>query len=146
MTKLTRSVKCPECQGDLWDAYGNTAECSNCGHERPYHRRSTRDDSVTRSQKYAAQRIRRYFDGSKFSGTGKPTKVVSKWETELQEGTGLYYVNIETDTGNIHLLDGGHFAIGRRGGIRVLSSYKMSKTRKDDLKHLAKIVGGKVGW
>jgi hypothetical protein len=145
MTDLTRSIECPTCKCDLWDVWGDTANCANCGYERPYHYRTAKDDKVTPSQEKSAQRIKRYFDGSQFSIDGEPTTKITKWETELQKGTGYYFVVVETGN-SVWSRDGGHFAIGRRGGIRVLSIYRLTDDVKDQRKHIAKMVGGKVGW
>ncbi len=145
MTHLTRSVKCPKCGNDIWDILDDTAKCWNCGYKRPFYRRNSRDDSVTPSQKKSAKKIRQYFDGSLFSQDSEPTREITKLKTTLQQNTGIYYVSIKTKPGNVLTLDGGYFAIGRRGAIRVLSRYRVSKTEKEDMKHIAKMIGGKVG-
>jgi len=145
VNNLTRSIECSKCKGDLWDMWGTTARCSNCGYERPYHRRNSRDDKVTPSQERALQVIKKYFDGSKFSLDGEATTEITKWKTELQKGTGIYYISVEIGSGNIWSLDGGHFGITRRGAIRVLSVYRVSAD-KGYQAHIAKMVGGKVGW
>ncbi len=141
---LTRSIECPECKNDLWDMWSNIAECSNCGHKRPYHQRNARDDYVTLSQERAANRIKKYFDGSRFSRDGNPTTEITKWAPTLQKTTGIYYISIETGSSSIWTIDGGHFSIGRKGGIKVLLSYQLSTDRTATEKHIANMIGGKA--
>lgn len=142
---LTRSIECPECKNDLWDMWNNIAECSNCSYKRPYYQRNARDDSVTPSQERSASRIKRYFDGSQFSRDGEPTVEITKWAATLQKMTGLYYISIETGSDRVWTLDGGHFSIGRRGKIKVLSTYGLTTDREETEKHIANMIGGEVG-
>ena len=142
------SIACKKCENDLWEErYGDDLlHCTNCTETRPYIRRQKRDDIVTPSQERKLAAIKRYFDGSQFSLDGEPSKEITKLETHLQEGTGLYYISIETGSNSIWSLEGGYFAIGRRGGLRVLSVYRVTDDKKALQTHIAKILGGKVRW
>lgn len=141
------SIACKKCGNDMWeDRYGDDLlRCTNCMETRPYIRRQKRDDIVTTSQERKLAAIKRYFDGSQFSRDEEPSKKITKLETYLQEGTGLYYIKIETGSNNIWSLEGGYFSIGRRGGLRVLSVYRVTDNEKALQAHIAKILGGKVG-
>ena len=105
-----------------------------------YHRHNGHDGEKTKSQAKSLAQIKRYFEDCSLSP-------LRKFEETFQTETGWIYISVETN-GNIYTREGGHFCIGRRGGVRVLSTYTLNP--KDDPKfyarHYAKMLGGKVGW
>lgn len=141
--QLTSTKKCHNCGNDIWDIWGDVLQCSNCWVKRPYHKRE-RGTDITPSQQKSVDKIRALFDGSRFSDDRKPTKELHKFEVKMQAETGFCYVSVDTHE-NILISEGGHFVIGRRGGIKVLSDFHLGD---HDFwkKHYAKMLGGKVGW
>ena len=98
------------------------------------------NEQITSSQLARAEELKRYFDGSRFSRDGEPTKELAKFEAKIQVSTGLYYVSVEA--GKSWALEGGYFAIGRKGKIQIMMVYDLSD--KDHArKHYAKMFRAK---
>lgn len=139
------SVTCKECGNDLWEDRGDDfLHCTNCRNKRPYIRRQKRDDYVTKSQQRQIERIKQYFDGSRYSKDGQPTKKLAELEITLQERTGCVYVGIKIGK-SIWTEEGGFFAIGRKGGLKLLNVYALGDKEKLG-KHYCKIFGARKGW
>lgn len=90
---------------------------------------------MTPTQEKAIERIRRCFERR------HQDKEFARFDTELQKGSGLVFVAVDTHA-SAYLNDGGFFAIGRRGLIHVLSSNSLYTKEA----RYAKVLGGKVGW
>lgn len=127
---------CPECGNTLWDYGWNTIECTNCLYERPYNKRQ-RGTEQTPSQTKTVKRIIRWFEEYRCYGD----KVVTTETKMLDYGS----LSLSLHTSDNYLIDdGGHFIIGRRGGITVCSTYGVFTTDGETAKHYAKMLGGKV--
>lgn len=148
------SIPCPNCIPEenikkypnaksLWEVYGDVAECTNCGFERPYIRRKAKTDKITPSQQKAIDRIRDYFKDWREWDNAYKHNELHKFEVELTD-YGTVFVSVE-DVENYLIQRGGHFSIGRRGGIRVHSTYGLG-SYEGQKEHYAKMLGGKVGW
>ncbi len=141
MPDLTRSIKCPNCQNDLWDILGDTASCSNCSTERPYHRQKPHSGQISPSQQKSITRIKRYFEQNWLFDDNKE---LAEAKVTFQDETGYAYLNINTDDFILTSV-GGFFVIGRRGGIKLLHANTISKDKKSDAQHFAKMLGAKMG-
>lgn len=133
----TVSIKCPKCNGDLWEVTGDTAECTNCFYERPYHRRNGNSGKMTPSQKRKIKHIRNWF--KRYFRKDD----LARFEAKYQNETGLVYLSVETDE-NYLIMDGAFFCIGRKGGVKILNTMGLSNVHNEQF--YAKFLGGKVGW
>lgn len=141
----THSIPCQTCSNDLWDVdrYGDNpkAVCTNCGHVRPFTPRQPGNE-VTPSQEAAVTTIRRYFDGSWIYG--KATRNVAEDRREIvPDAGGLLAYTIRVGD-HVFNEDGGFFLIGRRGRIKVCSTYSLTGDRRGHMRHVAEMVGGHV--
>jgi hypothetical protein len=140
---IISSIVCKKCKNDLWkNEYDGFLHCTNCSFKRKYIKHEPRTDSITKSQKQQIKAITHYFDGSQYSTDGQPTKKIALAKYELKYAGKLYFT-IETE-GGLWVKDGGSFLIGRRGGLTVLSTARFDSDYDSDIKHLAKILGGKT--
>ena len=150
-----KSIPCPECTPSeivkrfgnkvkgYWDIYDNIAKCTNCRYERPYHRRKRQNDKITPSQQKAIERIKHCFKDWRSWDEAYKHDELHKFEVELTD-YGTVFVSVE-DVENYLIQRGGHFSIGRRGGIKVHQVYGLSRYDGQE-KHYAKMLGGKIGW
>lgn len=135
-----RSINCPECNGDLWEIGNGKAECTNCLYIRPFSRRSGNNGKTTPSQKKRVEQIRKCFDDHFYQIK------VEKLGTTFQEETGFVYVNV-TAGQDIWEEKRGHFVIGRKGGIKLLSLFVGPFADEDFwMKSIAKELGAKIEW
>lgn len=132
------SIACKNCGNDLWDVYTKTAECTNCGFERSYHSRKPSNE-ITTSQQKSIDRIKSFFDGSKF---GNEPKELAKFEVKSTD-YGTAWVSVETSD-HVLTMRGGQFSIGPKGAIEVWSVYEISDDKEETAQHYARMVGGKV--
>jgi hypothetical protein len=133
-------VICKHCTNDIWDIGSNTASCTNCGLERPYTRRK-RGNTITPSQKAASQRIANYFKNN--WNRGRP---LAKVKERFDSRYGFLFLVVET-TDNIYTTQGGHYCIGRRGGIEQLGACDLGANdghTKHMAKHYAKMLGARI--
>lgn len=120
-------VKCEFCGNTEWDVHSweNKAYCTNCNTARDWYPRNRRVNQMTPSQKRAVRSIQRFFERN---------YRIHEFETTLQDKTGLVYVSVHT-SGHVLTEDGGHFVVGRRGKVKCLSVYTISKYADETLEH-----------
>jgi len=123
---------------DTWSEEG-VAICANCGHKRPYHKRKAKKDTITPSQQKQVDRLKWFFTEKEWPYGEEPTQ----FDVALQEETGWVYVTVETSD-NLMTQTGGHFKIGRRGGLEILSVRGLHKNNKQHAEYLATMLDGKV--
>ena len=119
---------CPECGNTLWDVVGDIAKCGNCHYERAYHRR-TRGTSITPSQHRAIEHIKAFFL--------RYASVERLAAFEVKNVDGIVWVTVRTHE-NPFLECGGHFQVGRRGGIGIASIYDLVDDKKETARFYAK--------
>jgi hypothetical protein len=119
MTSM-KSIPCKNCGNDLWEIWGNEAECTNCLGRRPFYHRK-RGTARTPSQERAIQAIQGYFSSM---------RDIPLARFEITEQDGLIYVACET-SGNVFTASGGHFRVGRRGGVTCLSVYDLCENKTE---------------
>jgi len=117
-----RSIDCAKCGSDTWDIYKAVAQCRNCNYQRNYIRKIRHDDVITKSQNKRITQIKHFFEK-------RHKQKLSHFETKLQDKTGIVYISVRTCE-NVFTQEGGHFAIGRNGGLKVLSTYDFGCDRK----------------
>lgn len=116
----TASIECPNCKNDLWDVYGDVAECTNCGYERSFNRRKSRTGNPAQLAKIEA--IKDYF-------SRETEGDLVNWEVTTQEDTGFAYISVDTSD-NPYLNKGGSFKVGPRGKVECFSVHNLSDDKK----------------
>jgi hypothetical protein len=115
----TASIACPKCRNDLWDICGDTAECTNCGYERPFSYRKSKTGNPTQLAKIEAIK-------NHFSREAKGELVT--WRVTMQEETGFAYVSVDTSN-NPYLNQGGSFTVGPRGKVRCFLVHNLGEDK-----------------
>lgn len=114
--------------------------CTNCNEKKLFRTRG-KNTGITKSQFRSIKRITRYFVNNWNFGRG-----LNEAKVNFQKETGIVYLSIRT-TGNVYTLEGGHFCIGQRGKINLLSRYALCSDKKHNksmASHFCKMLNGKL--
>ena len=139
----TVSISCKECGNNFWETFGDTADCTNCGFERPFHQRNARTDKMSPAQEkmivFAREQI---FEND---SNGYPENhEYKRFEVELLdwgEVQILTEIGSKTDEGTMAAIfcrTRRHIFIGRKGGLTLCNPARFVKDREGNTKRIPK--------
>lgn len=151
---MIKSIPCPECSNDFWETFGDIADCTNCGFERPFHQRQARTDVISPAQeKMIAIAKERIFanDSNGYPGTHE----YKLFKVELLDWG---VVQILTEVGRKS--DEGTMAaifcrtrrqifVGRKGGLTLCNPARFVKDEEGNTKRIPKkgrVEGPRALW
>ncbi len=151
---MIKSVVCEKCGNAFWETFGDAADCTNCGFERPFHSRSAKTDKMSPAQeKMVAFARKQIFEND---SNGYPeTHEYKRFEVELLEWGAvsiLTEIGSMTDEGtwaSIFCRTRRHIFIGRRGGLTLCNPARFVKDAEGNTKRIPKtgyVKGPKALW
>lgn len=123
------------------DSERGIAKCNNCGFERKFTRRHATNE-ITPAQQKAIDRIEHYFKDWHEMYNGYKHDTLYRFEVKPTD-YGTVWVYVE-DVENYLIQRGGSFHIGKRGSIEVHQDYGLCGDHKENIKHYARMLHGKV--
>lgn len=150
---MYKSIVCPKCSNDFWETYGGTADCTNCGYERPFYSRNAQTNKMSPAQqKMVAFAKERIFEND---SNGCPEKYEYKrFEVKLLEWGAvqiLSEVGSKTDEGTMAAIlcrTRRQIFIGRKGGLKLLNPARFIKKNGETRRVYQKgyIAGPRALW
>lgn len=151
---MIKSIACEKCGNDFWEAFGDTADCTNCGFERPFHSRQSRTDKMSPAQekmiKFAKEQIF-LNDSNGYPGTHE----YKLFKVELLDWGSvsiLSEVGRMSDEGTmaaIYCRTRRHIFVGRKGGLTLCNPAKFVKDEEGNTKRIPKkdwVKGPRALW
>lgn len=143
---MIKSIECEKCGNDFWETFGDTANCTNCGFERPFHQRHARTDAMSPAQKktvkFAKERIFAN-DSNGYLGDHE----YKRFDVELLDWGKvqiLSEVGSKTDEGTMAAIfcrTRRHIFIGRKGGLTLCNPARFVKDEEGNTKRIPR-----KGW
>lgn len=151
---MIKSIACEKCGNDFWEAFGDTADCTNCGFERVYYSRQSRTDKMSPAQEKMVAFAKKQILENDSNGYPE-THEYKRFEVELLEWGSvsiLSEVGSKTDEGTMAAIfcrTRRHIFIGRRGGLTLCNPARFVKDEEGNTKCIPKtgyVKGPKALW
>ncbi len=138
----TASIPCKECGNDLWVAYTDVAECTNCSFERPFHPRNVRTDKMSPAQEKMIEFAREQIFQNDSNGYPENHEY-KRFEVKLLDWGKvqiLTEVGSKTDEGTMAAIlcrTWRHIFIGRKGGLVLCNPARFVKDGEGNTKRVS---------
>lgn len=139
----TLSIECKKCKNTFWETFSNTAECINCGFERPFHSRQARTDKMSPAQEEMIEFAKKQILVNDSNGYPEAheykqfdVKLLNWGKVQI-----LTEVGSKTDEGTmaqIFCRTRRQIFIGRKGGLKLCNPAKFVKDKEGNTKRVFK--------
>lgn len=139
----TLSIKCKECGNTLWETFGNSADCTNCGFERPFYPRQAQTDEMSPAQKRMVKFARKQILKNDSHGYEQDHEY-KRFDVKLLDWGKvqiLTEVGSKTDEGTMAQFlcrTRRHIFIGRKGGLTLCNPARFVKDKDGNTKRTFK--------
>lgn len=140
---MIKSIECERCGNDFWETFGDTADCTNCGFERPFHQRHARIDAMSSAQERMVEFAREQILANDSNGYPENHEY-KRFDVELLEWGSvsiLTEVGSKTDAGTMAAIvcrTRRHIFIGRKGGLTLCNPARFVNDEEGNTKCIPK--------